>query len=533
MRLVKTSEIQEMDRLTIDEVGIPGAVLMENAARGASRTFLEHFDPVQGSHVVILCGRGNNGGDGYVMARYLLEAGLKVSVIALTEPNKISGDALMNLEIIKRMGLEIMSASDTEEWTGLCRYLDECDYIIDGMLGTGLNSSVRGFYRKVIEEVNTSGKPVMSIDMPSGLNADTGQIMGAAINADLTVTFGFPKLGQLIFPGANLVGRLVKIDIGIPSMVADSVKAKYYMVEADNFIEFMKSKKEIHKGDRGHLLILAGSAGKTGAATLTALGALRAGAGLVTLGIPRGLNHILETKLTEAMTVPLPETEEGSLSLNARDKIFGLLEGKTALGIGPGLSTHEETAALIREVVAGCGLPMVIDADGLNALAGESNALQKLDEKKILTPHPGEMGRLIGLKSKDVQLDRVGIATRFVEDYGCYLVLKGARTLIAEPGRRIYLNTTGNPALSSGGSGDVLTGLISGFLARGWPIDMAAIAGVYLHGMAADFLAEDMGDAGVLAGELLEVIPGLMDSLARGEWPLEEPPFHMDLYQRL
>ncbi|MFC1820852.1 NAD(P)H-hydrate dehydratase [Thermodesulfobacteriota bacterium] len=245
------------------------------------------------------------------------------------------------------------------------------------------------------------------------------------------------------------------------------------------------------------------------------------------------MNNILEVKLTEAMTAPLPETADGSLSLKAKKEIYDLVDGKTALAIGPGLSTSPETSALIREIVAECGLPMVIDADGLNALAGKADSLKNLDEKKILTPHPGEMGRLTGLKSKDVQLDRLGVATRFVEDYGCYLVLKGARTLISEPGGGTYLNPTGNPALSSGGSGDVLTGIISGFLARGWPLGKAAIAGVYIHGMAADLLAEDMGEAGVLAGELLDVIPGLMDSLSRNEWPLEIPPPFMDLYQTL
>ncbi|MFC1868076.1 NAD(P)H-hydrate dehydratase [Thermodesulfobacteriota bacterium] len=536
MRLVKAFEMQEMDRMSIHEMGIPGIVLMENAARGASRIFLEHFDPIEASQVVILCGRGNNGGDGYAMARYLHHAGLRVTVILLGEFDKISGDALTNLEIIKRMDLEIIEAAGSEKKKGFRRPLEECDFIIDGILGTGLNSPVRGLYGQVIQEVNASGKPVMSIDIPSGLNADTGQVMGVAVNADLTVTFGFPKLGQMLFPGAKLVGRLARVDIGIPDIVAERVKAAYqcHIVEPDDFSDlFRGEERDTHKGDRGHLFILAGSTGKTGAASLTALGALRAGAGLVTLGVPKSLNSILETKLTEAMTVPLPETEDGSLSIKAKEEIYGLFEGKTALALGPGLSTNPETSALVREIIAECGLPMVIDADGINALAEDSNALKSLNEKKLLTPHPGEMGRLTALKSKDVQIDRVGTATQFVENYGGYLLLKGARTLIAEPGGRIYLNPTGNPALSSGGSGDVLTGLISGFLARGWPMIRSAIAGVYMHGLAADLLAEDMGEAGILAGELLDVIPGLMDSLARKQWPLEELPPFMDLYQPL
>ena len=531
MRLVKASEMQEMDRLSIHEIGIPGAVLMENAARGTTRLFLEHFDPVKGAHIVIICGRGNNGGDGYVIARYLYQAGLKVTVLVLTETDRISGDALINLEIIKRIGLEIKVASDYEAWSGISGCLEECDYIIDGILGTGLNSPVKGFFGRVIEDINKSEKPVTAIDIPSGLNADTGQVMGAAVKAELTVTFGFPKLGQLLFPGADFVGRLVRIDIGIPEIVSDRVNSGYRIIEPDDFNGLIyEGKEDIHKGMRGHLLILAGSTGKTGAATLTALGALRSGAGLVTLGIPSSLNNILETKLTEAMTVPLPETEEGSLSLKARDKILTLLEGKTALAIGPGLSTNPETSALVRQVIAECELPVVIDADGLNALAAEGTSLEGLDDKKVLTPHPGEMGRLAGLKSGEVQLDRIGVAARFAEKYGCCLVLKGARTLLAEPGGVIYLNPTGNPSLSSGGSGDVLTGLIGGLLARGWPVSKAAIAGIYIHGLAADFLAEDMGKAGLLAGELLDVIPGLMDALAKKEWPLKGTPPFIDFY---
>jgi len=534
MRLVKASEMQEMDRLTIEELGIPGVVLMENAARGAARIFLDHFSPPLNSHVLILCGRGNNGGDGYVMARYLHNAGLKISVGVLSELTKISGDARINLEIIQRMGLEILEVPGTDEWTTSHQVIKECDFVIDGILGTGLNSPVRGYYGQVIKAVNESTKPTVAIDIPSGLNADTGQIMGVAIKADLTVTFGFPKLGHLIFPGADLVGRLTGIDIGIPDSIANRIPPKHYVTEPDDFAHlFTIEKQDIHKGNRGHLLVLAGSTGKTGAAVLTSLGALRAGSGLVTLGIPKSLNPILETKLTEVMTAPLPETPDGSLSLGAEKEIHGLMEGKTALAIGPGLSTQPETVDLVRKLIAGCGLPMVIDADGLNALAGELNRLAHCKERAILTPHPGEMGRLTGLKSADIQYDRINRASQFVKEYGCYLVLKGARTLIVKPECELYVNPTGNPALSSGGSGDVLTGLIGGFLARGWPMAEAALCGVYLHGMAADVLADEMGEAGILASELLRVLPRLTDSLARGERPLKRPSPYEDFYHPL
>lgn len=534
MRLVKSFEMREMDRLTIQNLGIPGAVLMENAARGATRIFMDHFEPSKDAHVVILCGGGNNGGDGYVMARYIKEAGVAVTVIVLSELKNISGDARINLDVIQRMDMEILEIPDAKKWVKGRRVMRDCDVIIDGILGTGLNSPVRGFYRKVIEEVNLLDKPVMSIDIPSGLNADTGQIMGAAIVADLTVTFGFPKIGQLVFPGAKVVGRLTRIDIGIPESIGRQVPESARMPEPDDFrLLFSAEGQDIHKGTRGHLLVLAGSTGKTGAATLTGLGALRAGAGLVTLGVPKTLNPILEGKLTEVMTVPLPETPEGSLSLKAETEINMHMEGKTALALGPGLATHPETTTLVRNIVKTCRVPMVIDADGLNALSEDLGVLADCKGGVILTPHPGEMGRLTGMKISDIQDDRVGTARRFVEKYECYLVLKGARTLIAEPGGAIYVNPTGNPALSSGGSGDVLTGLLGGFLARRWPIKEAGIAAAYLHGLAADYLSEDMGQTGVLAGDLLDVFPELIHTLSLGEWPLENPPLHADLYHPL
>jgi NAD(P)H-hydrate epimerase len=526
MRIVTASEIREMDRLTIEKIGLPGILLMENAARGAVRMFFEHFSPAPGSQVAVICGKGNNGGDGFAVARRLMQAGLRPAIILLAPSSQVKGDALANLDIIKRMGgIEVAEAPTASQFAGFRPHIERCAYIIDAIFGTGLNSEVEGVGREAIEAINSSGKPVMSIDIPSGLNSDNGLIMGVAVRADLTVTFQFPKLGQVIFPGAGMVGRLVCVDIGIPDAAAGMVESRHFTTEPDDFRNLLyEIKRDSHKGDRGHLLVLAGSTGKTGAAAMTALSALRAGAGLVTVGIPASLNNIMEVKLTEAMTAPLPETAEGTLSIKAKDEIWRLMKGKTAVAIGPGLSVNPETTALVREIAAGCDLPMVIDADGLNALADEPGVLEKLDTGKILTPHPGEMGRLTGMKGSDIQLDRTGTASRFAERYKCCLVLKGARTLIAGSTDRTYINPTGNPALSSGGSGDVLTGIISGLLTRGMPVVNAATAGVYLHGLAGDLLAEKMGETGVLAGDLPDVIPGLMESIRRGEWPLKKTP---------
>jgi NAD(P)H-hydrate epimerase len=534
MRLVGSREMKEMDRLAIEEIGIPGAVLMENAARGAARVFMEHFDPPERSPVGIICGKGNNGGDGYVMARYLQGAGMRVLVVVLSETERISGDALQNLNIIRRTGVEVLAAPGPGEWASCLDRLRGCDYLVDGILGTGLQSEVGGYYGQVIRDVNASGRPVTAIDIPSGLSADTGQVMGVAVKASLTVTFGFPKVGHFVFPGPEYVGRIARIDIGIPPSVADLVPGRFHMTEPGDFVPLLgPERSDIHKGTRGHLFILAGSPGKTGAATLTALGALRAGAGLVTVGTPASLNPILENKLTEAMTLPLPETAEGTLSLEAEGTIRAFLEGKTALAMGPGLSTHPETVALARRIVETCPVPVVVDADGLNALATDPDVLTRANGKVVLTPHPGEMARLAGVRNADVQSDRVGVASSFAQKYGCLLVLKGAGTLIAGPAGLVRLNPTGNPALASGGTGDVLTGVIAAFLARGWPIETAAAAGVYLHGLAADRLSEEMGQTGVLATDLPPLLPGLMSALGEGEWPLSGLAPYVDLYQPL
>jgi len=534
MRLVKASEMQEMDRFTIEEMGIAGIVLMENAARGATRVFVEHFEPPRNARVLFLCGRGNNGGDGYVMARYLHQKGFRVSVLVLSEWQKITGDALTNLKIIQRMGLDVKEVAGPEQWAACRGLLEHADFIVDGILGTGLNSTVRGFYQQVIEDVNASPKPVMAIDIPSGLHADTGAVMGAAVRADVTATFGFPKLGQLLFPGAGLVGRLVRIDIGIPGAAADRVPARHRLIEARDIQEALPVEEaDVHKGTRGHLLVIAGSTGKTGAAALASLAALRAGAGLVTLGIPGSLNPILESKLTEAMTHPLPETKAGTLSLEGEQEILQLLEGKSALVLGPGLSTHEDTVRLVRQLISHCPLPIVVDADGLNALAGDLSSLHSGRGQTVLTPHPGEMAGLTGLRNSEVQADRAGLASRFARDQGCHVVLKGARTIIARPDGRIHVNPTGNPALSSGGSGDVLTGLLGGLLARGLAPEKAAMCAVYLHGLSADLLAQEVGQAGILAGDLIDVIPSLMAALSAGQWPLEAAPPETDFYYPL
>jgi NAD(P)H-hydrate epimerase len=364
--------------------------------------------------------------------------------------------------------------------------------------------------------------PVLAVDIPSGLSADTGQPLGVALEAQVTVTYGWPKVGQIVPPGRDYVGRLWQVDISIPPHLAQDVPLE--LTEAEEMRRALPPRPfGSHKGTFGHLVVLAGSEGKTGAAALTAGGALRAGAGLVTLGIARSLNDILEVKITEAMTLPLPEAQgRRALGVAALSPLLDFLQDKTAVALGPGLGTHPETRELVRQLVRHLSLPMVIDADGLNALVGQGNILTEAAGPRLLTPHPGELARLLGTTVQEVQARRLDVAREVAARFGAIVVLKGAQTVVADPAGQLSLNPTGNPALASGGTGDVLTGLIGGFLAQrleGWT---AARLGVFLHGLAADFLAGRHGPRGLVAGDLLEAFPHVLAEFTQGRIPPAE-----------
>jgi NAD(P)H-hydrate epimerase len=362
----------------------------------------------------------------------------------------------------------------------------------------------------------------LAVDIPSGLSADTGEPLGAAVEAQVTVTYGFPKIGQILPPGRDLVGRLWQVDISIPPALTQTVRTE--LAEAAEMRRLLPPRPfASHKGAFGHLVVVAGSEGKTGAAALTAEAGLRSGAGLVTAAVPAGLNDILEVKLTEAMTLPLPEAQGVRvLGKKAWPPLRDFLADKSAVALGPGLGTHPETQELVRALVRHCPLPMVIDADGVNALAGRLEALQGAAGPRIFTPHPGEMARLLGMISKEVQSRRLDLARDFAAAHGVWLVLKGAQTVVADPKGRVSLNPTGNPVLASGGTGDVLTGLVGGFLAQGLAPWDAARLGVFLHGLAADYLEESIGARGHLAGDLLACLPELLTEFAEGRFPALE-----------
>jgi hydroxyethylthiazole kinase-like uncharacterized protein yjeF len=521
VKLLTAAQMRQLDQQTITEIGVPSIVLMENAGRTTYQILRQEF-PDLDDPVVVLAGRGNNGGDGFVVARYLANAGREVLVLLLAEKSQITGDAKINLDILEQLSVPVREITTTEVLLEQLPLLEDASLLVDALLGTGLNSEVKGLYQSAITLMNDTPAPVLAIDMPSGLSADTGQPLGIAVLADVTVTYGWPKLGQILPPGRELVGRLWQVDISIPPAQANISRIE--LATAANLRHLVPYRlADSHKGNFGHLLVVAGSVGKTGAAALAGEAALRVGAGLVTVGVPASLNPILEMKLTEAMTLPLAEPEGvQALGRRALEEVAASLPGKTALAIGPGLGIHPETIQLVRQLVRRSTVPLVLDADGLNAVAHDWESVADAAGPVILTPHPGEMSRLLGRLVKDIQANRLDAALELAERTQAVVVLKGAQTIIAHPDGRLMINTTGNPVLAQGGTGDVLTGMIGGFLAqRLEPFD-AACLGVFLHGLAADAWAASQGACGMLAGELLAELPEVIQDFASGSLPETE-----------
>ncbi len=508
MRLLNAEQMRELDRRTIEEIGVPGVVLMENAGRGAAESMARHFAGRFPGPVLVLAGKGNNGGDGYVIARHLANWGWQVRTLVLADRDTIGGDAAINLTALINCGGDVGFVAGTEalqaELDGHCSPA----LLVDALLGTGLASDVKGLYALAIDWINASPAPAVAVDIPSGVDASTGRILGRAVEAELTITFAFAKLGHVLHPAAQLTGQLDTLDIGIPRSLTDAAGAEHLLVEASEAAALLPRRPVTgHKGTFGHLLVVAGAIGKTGAATLTAEGGLRSGAGLVTAVCPRSVHHILEIKLTEAMTAPLDDVA-GALSLQALEQVRNLWDGKQALALGPGLGLAAETAALVRHLVRECPIPLVLDADGINALGAKPDMLkERAGRATILTPHPGEMARLLGISVAEVERDRIACARSFARSHQVVLVLKGARTVTAFADGRIRINASGHQGMASGGMGDVLTGLIGGLLAQGLSAEAAAVLGVYLHGCAADRLRPRLGAAGMTAGDLVQELP--------------------------
>jgi len=512
MILVTAGEMREMDRQTIERHGIAGLELMEKAGRGASRMLLDQFGDRVKAGVGVICGKGNNGGDGFVIARCLAKKGIDVTVYLLAKTAALKGDAATNFERLVPLDIRVIEIQDEDTFSKIKSSLAGHGLLVDAILGTGLTSDVSGLFKTVINFVNAlnrDGIAVFAVDIPSGLNSDTGQPCGTCVRAQGTATFAFAKIGHFTYPGAEYTGMLEVIDIGIPPSVVQVVDPKQYLLTSGQIRNYLQPRSpDTHKGRTGHLLVIAGSPGKTGAAAMTAMSAMRAGAGLVTLGIAKSLNPILETQVLEVMTAPLPESQNGVIGNTAVKDIRKLEAGKTCLAIGPGIGQAEETRSMVKKILRQSQIPVVIDADGLNNIAGQTRLLKDLEIPMVLTPHPGEMARLTGISAAEVQLNRLQCARDFATNFKVHLVLKGAATVIAHPDGSAYINPTGNPGMASGGMGDILTGVLAGFITQGFTPQAAAHAAVYLHGAAADTLAETVGPIGYLASEVMTAIPG-------------------------
>ena len=516
MKVLSAREMQLLDRRTIEEYGLCGLVLMENAGIGVVREMVRRYGPLDHKTVTVIAGKGNNGGDGFVIARHLHQKGIRVGVLLLGRAGQAKGDARTNLQIYEKIGGDLQelpqSLSAKRDIETVQARLHRSHLIVDAIFGTGLAGSLLDqpgqTAAQVISLMNESAKPVVAVDIPSGISSDTGEVLGAAVKADLTVTFELPKRGHYLHPGAAFRGALRVVEIGIPSSLVRELSAPVQLLLRREIRENLPDRPpEAHKGRFGHVLVIAGSVGKTGAAALAAHSALRAGAGLVTLATPSSLNPVLEQKLTEAMTVPLPETPSQTLSLRAEKDLMDLARGKTAIILGPGLSTHPETQELVRKLLGTLEIPVVLDADGINALAGHTALLGQCRATLILSPHPGEMGRLLGTTSQKVQEDRLGISQDFARQHRLWLVLKGAYTVLADPDGRLFINPTGNEGMATGGTGDVLSGILGGLIAQGLSPSQAIKVGVYLHGLAGDLAASQKGNTGMIATDLMECLP--------------------------
>jgi NAD(P)H-hydrate epimerase len=525
MKVVTAEEMRLIDKKTIEEYGVPGVVLMERAGLAVAARIKEIFGRKK---VIVVSGSGNNGGDGFVVARSLYKEGWDVRVFLTSRPEDLKGDALLQYNIAIKFGVNISPVK--ELLTHYSSLITKHSIFVDALLGTGLSKNVTGVLSEVIRFLNKPNIPIISVDIPSGISSDTGQVMGEAVRADCTVTFGLPKRGHLLYPGVQYSGELFIEDIGFPEELLRSDKLKVELLMKNDVSPLLPERQRYsHKGDYGHVLIVAGSRGKTGAAFMAAKACLRSGAGLVTIGIPESLADIFQSRVTEEMTLILPDKGDGTLSEKASKVILNFLNEKAdVIAIGPGIGVSADTKKIVETLIKHCVSPLVIDADGINSLKGVKEVVSKSKAPIILTPHPGEMAKLLNpltppftkgrdrlatrgqrgitVRIPDIERDRINVALSFAKKTRTCLVLKGVPTIIAGPDERAYINSTGNAGMASAGTGDVLTGMISGFLSQGIKPLNASILGVFMHGLAGDIAASEKGEHSLIATDIIDKI---------------------------
>lgn len=492
MRAANTGQMREIERMTINEYGISGTVLMENAGRAVAECAASY----NAERYTVVCGKGNNGGDGCVAARHLYNMGKQVTIMMIGRPEELSGDARLNYEIAKKIGIDIEEGLKEDT-------LKNSDVIIDALIGIGIKGAPRGEIKEAIISINRSGKKVVAIDVPSGVNTDTGAVEGECVRADDTVTFGVHRLGLACCPGAQYAGRVHVRDISFARQAIDRQGIDVFITEK---ADIPKRRPDSHKGTYGRVFALCGSTGYTGAAYLSALAALKTGCGLVTLGVPAGIYGILAQKLTEVITLPLND-HNGKLSADCLPCVDGAVMGADAVICGCGLGRSADIERVVGHIIQNSRAPVVLDADGINAIASRKDILKAKKCDVIITPHMGEMSRLTGIDVCDIQNNAPVVAKAFALEYNVITVLKGSNSIVAFPNGRLHINTNGNSGMATAGSGDVLAGIIASLAAQGLTPEQAAVNGVFLHAEAGDLAAERLGQHGMVAGDILNSIP--------------------------
>jgi ADP-dependent NAD(P)H-hydrate dehydratase / NAD(P)H-hydrate epimerase len=521
MKILTAMQMADVDRLTTERYQIPSLLLMENAGRAVADEIEKACPGLDSKRIVVLCGRGNNGGDGFVVARYLALRNARPSILLFSEPGKLKGDALTNWEIAHAMGLPIQVLATAPESKAYLKKIPAPDVIVDALFGTGLSKPVGPDFRPVVEWINraSSAAFIAAVDVPSGLSADSCLILGPAVRAHLTVTFSALKLAHIMPPASDFAGKVVLAPIGSPPALFENPEFRLNLIDASQVRKALPQRaRDSHKGTFGHVYVVAGSRGKSGAALMTGLAALRSGAGLVTLWLPKSLQRDVVGKFPELMTESLGETEDGTSDRASAPRVLAQLPQTEALVLGPGITTHAATRKLVWELVRSSPVPVVLDADGINAFVPPAEPLRNEEgQPVVITPHPGEMARLIGKKIADVQRNRLETARDGAIRFRCYVILKGFQTIVATPAGDLFINSTGNPGMATGGTGDILAGMVGRFVA-GWKLQSGEknnpaladylAAAVYLHGLAGDLAAQKEGEESLIATDLLTCLPG-------------------------
>ena len=509
MFVVTPEEMRGIDQNAIEKLGIPGIVLMENAALKTLEFIEREYGQSLGiGNILLLVGGGNNGGDGLALARHLLLKGAPVKAALLVPEAKLKGDAKINLDIYKNLGGPIYPINGAENLEDYKSYIKEADLIVDSIFGTGIRGSIEEPFFKIKDEVNKSQIPVVSIDIPSGIDGKTGEVKGIGIKADQTVTFAYAKRGHLLYPGRAYRGELSVVPISLPEDGAGDYDVKAFSLDDGEISRCLKDRPlDGHKGSFGKLALIAGSLGLAGAASLASMGALKGGAGLVTLGCPKSLSPIFQSKTAELMTYPLEDEGRGHLSLKAISQLDDFIGDKDALAIGPGLGKKCDCFEILRYILGNFDIPIIMDADALNHISRETKLLSSYKGTIVVTPHPGEMSSLTGFNIEKILASPIEISCQFAKEKGLIVVLKGATTIVANPEGDIYLNTSGNSGMGTAGSGDILTGLIAALVAGGYSPYDAGVYGVFIHGRAGDYAAKRWGMTGMVAGDLLNELP--------------------------